>query len=479
MYDKTEARCTNVIRIIAYGDFNISRERIMDIESIKKLIQKHKDLILNAERDLWKIPEVGYKEFRTDKYMKNAFRKLGYELTEAEGITGFYTVIDTGKEGPTVLVLAELDALYCADHPDCDKETKAVHACGHHAQCAAMLGLAAALKEDGALDGLSGKIKLCLVPAEEGIEIEYRMNLIKQGKISFASGKQEFLARGYFDDVDMAFMVHAKVIADKSKLFRKSKGHNGNIKKKIVIRGKASHAGNKPYEGINALNAATLAVQAVNNLRETFMESDYVRFHPIITKGGDVVNAVPAEVCIESFVRASSTEALARENKKITRAISAAAAANGCTVTVRDIAGSEPFPEDLLFTELCLNVFKEIGGEDCYVDDTDAWDCGSTDMGDISVNFPAIHPYTAGGKGTAHGKDFYIEDPVKACVNSGILQFAIIRRLLENNAEKAKEIKANFKPVFPTIKDYVAFKKSQTCEKETVTDNADGSITIL
>lgn len=451
----------------------------MEIGQIKQLVEKHKDLILKAEKDIWKTPEVGYKEFKTDAYMKAAFRKLGYEITEAEGITGFYTVIDTGKDGPTVLALAELDALYCADHPDCDKETKAVHACGHHAQCAAMLGLAAALKENGALDGLCGKIKLCLVPAEEGIEIEYRMNLIKQGKISFASGKQEFLARGYFDDVDMAFMVHAKAIADENKLFRKSKGHNGNIKKKIVIRGKASHAGNKPYEGINALNAATLAIQAVNNLRETFRESDYVRFHPIITKGGDVVNAVPAEVHMESFVRASSAEALARENEKITRAISAAAAANGCTVTVRDMAGSEPFPEDPLFTELCVDVFKEIGGENCYVDETDVWDCGSTDMGDVSENFPAIHPYVAGAKGIAHGKDFYIEDPVKACVNAAILQFTLIRRLLENNAEKAKEIKANFKPVFPTIKDYVAFKKSKTCEKETVIRNADGSITIL
>ena len=153
--------------------------KTMDIVTIKNFVEKHKDFILKAERDLWKMPEVGYKEFKTDAYMKDRFRELGYEITAAEGITGFYTVIDTGKEGPTVLVLAELDALYCADHPECDKETKAVHACGHHAQMAAMLGLAAALKEEGALRGLSGKIKLCLVPAEEGIEIEYRLDLIK------------------------------------------------------------------------------------------------------------------------------------------------------------------------------------------------------------------------------------------------------------------------------------------------------------
>ena len=80
----------------------------MDITTIKKLIEKHEDFILRAERDLWKIPEVGYKEYKTDAYMKEKFRELGYTLTEAEGITGFYTVLDSGKDGPTVLVLAEL-----------------------------------------------------------------------------------------------------------------------------------------------------------------------------------------------------------------------------------------------------------------------------------------------------------------------------------------------------------------------------------
>ena len=450
----------------------------MDIETIKSFIEKHKDNMLKAERDLWKIPEVGYKEFKTDAYMKTEFRKLGYDLTEAEGITGFYTVVDTGKKGPTVLVLAELDALYCADHPDCDKETKAVHACGHHAQCAAMLGLAAALKEKGALDGLSGKIKLCLVPAEEGIEVEYRMDLIKQGKISFASGKQEFLARGYFDDVDMAFMVHTGV-NNGNLLFLKDKGHNGVIRKKIVIKGKAAHAGAHPDDGINALNAAALAISAVNNLRETFKESDYVRFHPIITKGGDAVNAVPAEIVMQSYVRAATTEALTVANKRINRALSAAAASNGCSVVISDIAGSEPLIEDEMLTKVCVDAFEEIGGKDCYINNTKKWDASSTDMGDMSVNFPSIHPYATGAIGDFHGRDFYIENPIKACVNSAILQFTLLRRLLENEAEKAKEIKANFKPVFPTIKDYVAFKKSQTQERETVIKNPDGSITIL
>ena len=453
----------------------------MDIEKLKSLIEKQKDLIVKTERDLWAIPEVGFKEFKTDAYMKAAFRKLGYELTEAEGITGFFTVVDTGRPGPTVLALAELDALYCADHPERDKATNAVHACGHHAQGAALLGLAAALKEKGALDGLSGRIKLCLVPAEEGIEIEYRMGLIREGKISFASGKQEFLSRGYFDDVDLAFMVHVGTLdgTPKGKLFRKYKGYNGVIRKKIVIRGKAAHAGDCPHLGINALNAATLAIQAVNNLRETFPEPDFVRFHPIITKGGDVVNAVPAEVILESYVRAASTRALDGANRRINRAIAAAAAANGCTARIVDIAGSEPFKEDEMLTVVYNTVCEAIGGKECIDDKSDVWEACSTDMGDIAVNIPAVHPYSIGAAGTEHGMDYAIPDPAETCGNSALLQLAMIASLLENGAAKAKLIKANFTPVFPTIADYVAFKKTQTADREAVRTNPDGTVTVL
>jgi metal-dependent amidase/aminoacylase/carboxypeptidase family protein len=182
---------------------------------------------------------------------------------------------------------------------------------------------------------------------------------------------------------------------------------------------------------------------------------------------------------MQSYVRAANTDALSTANKRINRAISAAAASNGCKVTICDIAGSEPLNEDKRLAAVCLGAYEEIAGKDGYLDETDCWQAGSTDMGDLSVNFPAIHPFVAGAVGGFHGKDFFIQDPVKACVNGAILEFTLLRRLLENNAAKAKEIKANYKPVFPTIKDYVAFKKTQTKEVETVIDNSDGSITIL
>ena len=63
----------------------------------------------------------------------------------------------------------------------------------------------------------------------------------------------------------------------------------------------AAHAGGSPHNGVNALKAATLALQAIDASRETFKDDDHIRVHPIITKGGELVNVIPADVHIETL----------------------------------------------------------------------------------------------------------------------------------------------------------------------------------
>ena len=137
------------------------------MKEIHSTIDACQDLILEAEKYIWKHPETGYKEYQTNEYMIEKFTELGYDLILADGITGFYTDIDTGREGPTVLILGELDSIICPSHKDANPETGAVHSCGHNAQCAALLGVAAGLKNNDILNKLCGKIRLCAVPAEE------------------------------------------------------------------------------------------------------------------------------------------------------------------------------------------------------------------------------------------------------------------------------------------------------------------------
>jgi len=148
-----------------------------------RLDGKEKQKVLETLQFMTAHPETGYREWKCSAYMEQQFRDLGYDLILAGDIPGFCVQIDTGRPGPCVLVLGELDAVKCASHPDADPETGAVHACGHNAQSAALVGIAAALKRPGALDALSGSILLCAVPAEELIEIEYRNELIEKGII--------------------------------------------------------------------------------------------------------------------------------------------------------------------------------------------------------------------------------------------------------------------------------------------------------
>lgn len=446
------------------------------MKNIEKIVQKYTDLVVKAERDLWNMPETGYFEYKTNDYMIKAFEKMGYELTKAENITGFYTVVDTGKPGPTVLVLAELDALICPTHPECDKETGAVHCCGHHVQCATMLGIASALKEKEVLEGLCGKIKLCVVPAEEGIEQSRRKELVKQGIIKYLSGKSEFIRRGYFNDVDIAFMFHASPISSEGYKFGTVLGHNGVIRKRTTFHGKSAHAGSSPHNGINALNAATAANMTINSLRETFREEDKIRIHSIITKGGSSVNAVPDEIIVESYIRGASVKALKETNVKVNRVIASCAAAFGANVTVEDVPGSEPMHDNLDLINYVKEVVEGLYGKGSL--SQKGFLSSSTDMGDVSVLFPAIHGYAYGASGVSHGKDYYIVDPINACVNSAVVQVCLIRQLLSNNAEKAKQVMANYKPQFNSIEEFIAHKDSVIKEKTMVTYNDNGTIKL-
>lgn len=139
----------------------------MEAEKLLKLVEKYESLIYETADHIWKHPETGYREWKTSAYMEEQFEKLGYTLVRAGNIPGFYADLDTGRPGPKIAILGELDSLIVANHPDADPETAAVHACGHNAQSGILVGVAAALKEPGALDGLCGSIRFISVPAEE------------------------------------------------------------------------------------------------------------------------------------------------------------------------------------------------------------------------------------------------------------------------------------------------------------------------
>ncbi|MEQ2680105.1 amidohydrolase [Enterocloster citroniae] len=421
-----------------------------DLERMASYVEKHRKLILDTERFIWKHPEIGYKEWQTTQYLVEQFEALGYKVTKPKDITGFIADLDTGKPGPKFAILGELDSLMCETHPEADRETKAVHACGHHCQTTALLGCAAALSEPGALEGMCGSIRFIAVPAEETIDMEFRADLMKKGIIHYNAGKIEYLYRGYFDDVDIAAMVH--VMVDDHHLFHLFKGGNGCINKHFEFQGVAAHAGVGPWDGVNALYEANIAMTACNALRETFIDTETMRFHPILTQAGLAANAIPDVAKMDAYTRAASFEQMKSLNEKINRALAASAAALGGNVLIEDKPGNMPLHCDRSLYAECEDIIARLFGE--HEIEHLEWSYGSTDMGDISSLIPAIHPEAAGAVGKPHGQDYCISDPEKACINPAKLLACLAYRLLSEDAAVAKRVIRDYRPVFASRAEY-------------------------
>jgi amidohydrolase len=438
-------------------------------------VAQHRTEMFKAEQHIFKNAETGFREWKTNAYMTEKFEAMGYTLTQAGNIPGFIADLDTGRPGPKICIMAELDSLIVPDHPDAVSDTGAAHACGHHAQCAALLGVAAALKAPGALDELSGSIRFAVVPAEELIEIGYRESLRRQGIIKYFGGKVEFLYRGLLDGVDIIYMVHTS--ANHPGGFGISPGNNGCITKNIEYKGRAAHAGGSPHRGVNALYAAQMGLAAINALRETFKDSDHIRVHPIITEGGQAVNAIPDRVKLESYVRGSNLEAIVAENRKVNRALAAGAAALGAEVVLSDRFGYMPLQNDANLSKLALECMAQVVPED-KISPNEPWSSGSTDMGDMSTLMPVLHPMVGGACGVGHGNNYRIDDPETALVKCAQFQVLFAHKLLSDGAKAAREVIAAKKVVFSSKEEYFAFVDKVAMDKEGAVYNSDGTITL-
>ena len=433
-------------------------------QQIVKNVDKYREDILDAERWIWQHPEVGYTEWQTNAYLLEKFRSYRYEPVEAGDIPGFYVDIDTGRPGPCLAIMGELDALDIANHPE--SVNGMTHCCGHNCQCAEMVGIAAALKEPGALDGLCGKIRLMLVPAEEMIQLEFRKGLIDEGKIKYLGGKPEFMRRGYFDGVDLSLMVHTDNNNDYD--FTCQDGFNGIIAKIITYKGRSSHAGGSPEDGINAQYAATLGLDGCNALRETFRDEDHIRFHPILKGVKSAVNIIPDEMRIESYTRGKGLDAYVSANRKLNRALAAGAVAMGAQLHICDMPGYATEYHDHMFMDLCQKCCEDLSGKEKVKFDHNAWSKGSSDFGDLTMVMPGVQFYANGHTGLGHGIDFCVADPERACVNPAKAELFIADALLSDGAAKAKEIVAQYKPAFASIREYLDFIDSLYMDKDVI-----------
>ena len=413
-------------------------QRILD------LIDAHKDQIIAFAEDIAEHPEPGYEEVRTAKKTAEFLKDLGYEVTEHLARTGVRGSIDK-KKGPTLTVIGELDAIGCRSHPKSDPVTGVAHACGHHAQMAAMIGCAIAMSDQEIQQHLDGNLNFLAVPAEEYIDADKRARLRKEG-VEFCCGKSEMIRTGVFDDTDIALTTHVHMVPVEEDFYLGNPACNGYSAERVTVRGKAAHGAIDPWNGVNALSITTSAIQMMGLMRETFREEDHVRLHNVIRKAGDVINSVPDEAIVETKVRAASLDKIEAITEMVNRAYAGSAYAFGGKIELEKLQGYMPIIPRTADKAL-LEAADDLGLDYRTVQKGD-FNNACTDVGDLSHIMPVVNFTFKGFEGKLHGADFRITDPEKAYILPAKLLALTAYNLLKDGAQEAKEITKGYTPVF-------------------------------
>ena len=406
------------------------------MEDIGLLIDEKLDKALALAGELQDNPELGFSEFGSSAILRRYWEGLGLEVQGPFAGTGIKARIKGSGKGPTVCLLSELDAVVSPLNPMADQKGNA-HACGHNIQSTQVYLAAAVLSR--LRERLCGDVVLLAVPAEEFLEIEHRLELKKEGKIRYLSGKPELYRLGVFDDIDMVIMIHA--YPDTGNKLYVGGGSLGFTAKNIRFLGVSGH-GAAPFDSRNALQAATLFFAGVNANRETFRDEESIRIHPIITKGGEIVNSVPDDVRIETYVRGRTQEAIVKGCRIVDRCARSAADMMDCRCEIETIPGYLPLAQSKEISALSAEIGIEMLGEENVVWGQDM--VGSTDLGDITQLKPAVQLMLGGFAGQQHGADFRCLDLGKTTRLGAELLVKMTLELLGGNAEKAKKILSCF-----------------------------------
>ncbi len=321
----------------------------------RRALERQRDELVELSHDIHDHPELAFEEYFALERLTGTL--AGHGMAVDAGVCELPTAFSAHSgEGPLVVALcAEYDALPGVGH-----------ACGHNIIAASSVGAALALAE--VADDLALTVKVLGTPAEEG-----------------GGGKVLMLERGAFDDAHLAMMVHpwpADWLAAQCLAVSHFDVH---------FTGKEAHASAAPYEGINASDAMVVAQVALSLLRQQFHPGDQA--HGVVSEGGQAANVIPARVSGRFMCRAPSLEGLERLEPRVRRCFEAGALATGAQVSFEVLSPiythMESDPDLLGAYRANAETLGRSFGPDDQGDDLPTV---STDMANVSLQVPTIHP---------------------------------------------------------------------------------------
>ena len=337
---------------------------------IQVLIDRFSDELWHVAHEIHSYREVKFQEYKSAQVLTQWLSS--HEFTVDRGVAGLETAFVArkihGAGRPTVAILAEYDAL-----PELG------HACGHNliATMAAGAGLALAQWLDET--GHSGQVMVVGSPGEEG-----------------GGGKIPLLEAGIFKAADIAIMLHPAALDEVNPRYLAREGLD------FDFYGRPAHAASGPQHGINALDAVVAFYQFLNSLRQRLNDTD--RIHGIITHGGDAPNVIPEHTSARILVRSESADQVSKILSLVIKAADAAASGIGCTFEWKRFV---PFYKNVMnnpgLVSMAQQAFGAFDREPTKVPQPH----GSTDMGNISHETPALHANIGLGEGlVGHTHEF-------------------------------------------------------------------------
>lgn len=321
---------------------------------VRESVEADRASLVGLSHRIHDDPELGFEEEHASSWCAELLAEAGFDVEM--GACGLDTafVASTGTGPFVVAICAEYDAL-----PDIG------HACGHNVIAAAAVGAGRALAQ--VADELGITVRVLGTPSEEG-----------------GGGKILMMERGGFDGVNAAMMVHpAPIELDRMPCLAVENYD-------VVYHGKAAHASAYPHEGVNAADALTVAQVAIGLLRQQAAEGDQV--HGIVISGGSAPNIIPALVRASYYVRATDRESLAKWSPRVKACFEAGAVATGATL---EIAYQGPtyyeFRTDEEMAAAYVANATALGRTFTPVTASRTMSA-STDMANVSLAIPSIHP---------------------------------------------------------------------------------------
>ena len=322
---------------------------------IRKKAENIKDYIIEMRRYFHQNPELSLEEFETTKKIIEELNKMGIEVsTFKNGLTGCVGTIKGAKEGKTLLLRADIDALSVLEKTNLEFASKVkgkMHACGHDCHIAMLLGTAKILNE--IKESFSGTIKLFFQPAEE-----------------IGMGARLAIEQGVMDNVDACYGVHVTPRFASSKInMQYGERMAATDVFKLTVEGVSSH-GSSPHLGHDAI----LASGAIITGLQTIVSRINNPLKPAVVtigtiKGGQRFNIIANEVVMEGNVR-TFDENFRKEIENYIREISESIAkAHGCTAKLEYRYGTGVvINKDKNLVDIAQNAVKKLYGEETLVE---------------------------------------------------------------------------------------------------------------